>query len=884
VGEDVETLQAAGLVVENREGIRLYPDLFADAVLLDACADQKGRPSFLHKKVLSKLPLADFPALMRNVAQADWETRSKTGEAGTLFEPIWGEFARRFQAAAWERSLDWRLELGLYVDGGLKDRSPDRAQLLSQWAPFAVYLPEKTLELASLALQSTATPQATADARTASPLEARTTTCSSLPPLLKPIVVWHPPHAQRALDILWSLDADEPKGDWQNSSNAIAAIADATSFAFEKPLSASESVMDWFEEKLRDAATMERLRHQPWILSALLKPFFGRAVDLRWSEGRTVHFSSLPVAVERTRPLRKRALVIVSRLLDLNEVALCRAVMPVILEAIHPVYSSFGFEPTLAHQEAWRTDRLEALKLVEQAIAAHPGDPFLLLQLRKVLSDRCEYDPDKAVSEECRRVRSEMPDTFELRVARVLASFSHDEIHVKPGPNFESDCKEVEKQWSDFRRAVARELVDRYRTAKEVCGFVSRMVGDLATQSSAALLNTLLEPIAQISSVWCTTLLQELLERSDPILDGFLPPVLGEADRNAPEAYHKALEFLPARGRSEHVCALVRFLGWKQLHGRGLTQFERACVLKAAKRTEDPIIVGVALAAGVSFANDPHWALEVLSGLKPISERGGSEIIQALRWLVEKHAPDLAPQKLAECLANVGEFCFSHQVLVERNLDKVAQAFPRQVYECVRAVCEHAEVGPPGDRGRPWARGLSLGRIGDDQYVDREVRAHWEKAVSAEKGNFAQVFRLDLMRSLIWADPASAPGRLRDLIAGCQNGNELGLVTNLVAVPGSRFVFGFPDIVKSLLTRSEALDVTQGVRQALWDSACGGGRIYSGDELAPEYRYILEQGEALANRYGDDPILGPFYRVVSQSERRQLESHRRAFQAEDDID
>ena len=40
--------------------------------------------------------------------------------------------------------------------------------------------------------------------------------------------------------------------------------------------------------------------------------------------------------------------------------------------------------------------------------------------------------------------------------------------------------------------------------------------------------------------------------------------------------------------------------------------------------------------------------------------------------------------------------------------------------------------------------------------------------------------------------------------------------------------------------------------ETLWLSACGGGRSYRNKELDPEYKYILEQGEALANRYHDD--------------------------------
>jgi hypothetical protein len=177
-----------------------------------------------------------------------------------------------------------------------------------------------------------------------------------------------------------------------------------------------------------------------------------------------------------------------------------------------------------------------------------------------------------------------------------------------------------------------------------------------------------------------------------------------------------------------------------------------------------------------------------------------------------------------------------------------------------------------------------LGPIGDAEYVDHEIRTLWEKAACAEKASFAQAFRLALIRSLLWADPATAPERLRGLIAACKNGNELELVTELVAARGSRFVFEFPDIVRALLARSADFAVADAVRQALWLSACGGGRSYSEHELDPQYRYILEQGEALANRHRDDAILEKFYRMVAESERHQREWNKRAFHDEDDVD
>jgi hypothetical protein len=303
-----------------------------------------------------------------------------------------------------------------------------------------------------------------------------------------------------------------------------------------------------------------------------------------------------------------------------------------------------------------------------------------------------------------------------------------------------------------------------------------------------------------------------------------------------------------------------------------------------ANRTEEAVVAGVAWAAGCSFANEPEWALEVLSRLKPSSERAGHEVVQALGFLAEKHASLLDPKKVTECLANVGELCFSERLSDERDLDKVARAFPKQVYEQLRAYCERAEIGPSGERGRRLAAALSLGPISDAEYVEREILTLWGKTISAEKASFAQAFRLDLIRSLLWADPANGQERLRGLIAGCKNGNELELVAELAATRGSRFVFEFPDIVRALLTRGEDLAVINAVREALWLSACGGGRGYTNHELDPEYRYILEQGEALANRYRDDAALHKFYRMVAESERHQADWHKRAFQAEDDMD
>jgi len=59
--------------------------------------------------------------------------------------------------------------------------------------------------------------------------------------------------------------------------------------------------------------------------------------------------------------------------------------------------------------------------------------------------------------------------------------------------------------------------------------------------------------------------------------------------------------------------------------------------------------------------------------------------------------------------------------------------------------------------------------------------------------------------------------------------------------------------------------------------------LFTEHELDPEYRYILEQGEAMGNRFNNDPLLGPFYRMIAESERRELARHKKTF-SDDDAD
>ncbi len=884
VADDLDALQAAGMLVENREGIRLYPDLFLDAVLLDAVLDHGGKASALYRAVLAKMAPEEFPALIRNIAQADWEARTRKGATSSLFDPIWNAFLQRFEAGQWsEGPTDLRRWI-FDPARGYKEREEDRAELLGHWASFAVYLPERTLELAELALKSAVASSSLDRKFSENQNRAPAAVDVALPPMLKPIVIWHHDYARRALEILWSLEPTKPRGDREASSDAIGAIADAASFAIEKPIRTSEIILEWLEQKLGEPAAMERLQRHPWILNALLKPFFGRTVERNWMTARKLHIRSYPVPVERTRPLREKALAITKRLLMSEEAALCHAVIPVVQEAIHPSLGRFGSGPTESEQVSWRVDRLQALEAIESAIGAQKNSAVLLLQLSRILRSRSEHDPDEVVRKECCRVLSTIPNTFELRVARVLTSWAHDEVDSWQAAEPDAGLRVAEEQWSGFCRSVAQEVVERFKTAPEVCEFIRGQVQELTAANCAVVGDALLGVIAGISPAWSAGLLDELIASRDATLDRFLWAVIQRAAIHARDSYHRAIQSLPDTGRSEQVCSLINFLGGKHLHGGGLDEKEREAVLSATKRTEIEVVVSLASVAGLHFANDPVWGMDILSRLKPSSQRDGVEIMEALGRLSEDHAAQLDTEKVAQCLANLGDFLFPDNPSAERNLEKVAKAFPRQMYEQVRAIYEKLETGCAEDKWRGFRETLALGQIDDPEFLSGEIEALWKRATAADDASFSRRFRLTLVRSLLQAENHGGLERIGRLIADAKSGAELQLVAELVAPPESAFVLQHPEMVRAVLARGQALGVEPAVRKTLLNSTCLGARSFTEGEIDPEYRYILERGEALANRYRDDPLLGRLYREISEFERRNLEDHRARFRAEDDAE
>ena len=848
VADDLEALQNAGLIAENKEGIRIYPDLFSDSVLLDACLNGSGQMSLFCNTIVETLPASDFPSLLRNLAQADWEVRTKRGANNSFFDPVWLEFANRFDKANWNIRRD----------------------MLHQWAPFALFQPERTLELAQCALKASNQKQPDENI-----LDESNYMLQELPAILKPLVMWHKPYANEALDILWSLKTTSV----ETYSSPIGTISSAASFGVHKHFG-SEAVLAWLENHQADSAFTERIMEQPSILVLVLKPYFAHVVEQSWREGNAISFRGVPLLPQAIRSLRKRALILVERFAtsDIPEVA--RYGIQVLEQTICPINFCFGYRPGVADYKRWQQDRLEAVDVIQRVIDSISKSHSHLLQIRKFLSKRAEYDPDEIVRNRCQDLFLKIPDSFELRIARVLASWSHEEYRLKSGPDFDANYREAERKWGLFCRQVAEEASERFRTAGEVAMFLKSEMGILSAAGFTINPYTFVSSLAELSSKWASSLLKELSTTDDGRLGSIMSAVLSVAISNSPESYRNAILEIPIGGRPEQVCSLINFLGSKRIHQGVLTPQEQETIESCVNRKESTIVKTLAYTLGLQFSEDVKWASTQLSNLKELDNDSASAVVQALGQIVEKHGRKVEPGLVAECLENIGpDFCYEGELAMS-DFGKISKEFPVVVYEYFRSFLKSGSVKGASIMVRlAWGGLPPLGKITDQAYIKNEIHKEWELV---KMGDSTQVHRLGLIRALIWSESASTEIYVNEIILSCESGDQLLHAAELVAVAGSQFVFQHPSLVKMLLSRGEGFRVEDKVRKHLWRSACGGGRSYSDNQLDEQYRYIRSDAEKLAAAYSADLVLSSFYKMIVKSEDHEIEMHKRIFPSIDE--
>lgn len=870
VAENLDLMNAARLLTESREGARIVPDLFNDALVQQTCFDSRGRVPALTCRVCELAAVPDFPnlkypdvlpSLLRNLAEAEWCHRASGFDQSPL-EPVWQEFRRRLAAAThWER-----------------------AQLLGQWAKIAIFQPERTIELVEWAREAQRAPKPRGLLRASlkgSRLNTHQEVLSRLAPLLKPVAIWHEAQRSRALDLLWQLGRSPANPHPHNRVDPVETIAQVAGAALHHPQESRLAVLSWFEAKLKDRRELNRLRKQSWIISAVLKAFLQRGIENNWQEGRTVHFQQIPIHLLRPdpRPLMHRALAVTREVLLRGDPILALGALPVLETAIERLTFLFGYDFSDSDHEWWRPERKTALGVLKEAIGRYKDEPGVLQRMRKILQNHVRYEEDPEFREACQSLYNSIPDTFEMRIVRILTGYEHDEFDGRQtDDNFKEWLNDARTWWANFTSGVAREFVERHPTAAIAHRFLLTKHCELETLGFTPATGALLAGATQAAPSIALPLLKEI-EKSPPgELEGFVHTILPAVAKTSPDYYKAFLDSLSHETRPGLVISAISFLEWERAEA-GLTEQERFVLLNLADRKEPEIASAIARAAHSHFLHDPTLKGQLLERLQPATVTAQTLLLEALARLAEEHPDSLSDEEVERILFKASDLTWDSHGSSRQRLQKLATSFPKGVYLFLRRLVRKRGKKYQGGLGTLVFERFPLGRITDAGFLDAEINAQWQHALSHEN---ERVWTLSLLRMLLWSEPKQTEHRLLRLVDECSIPEALQTAAKILAFDHSSAIWDWPGMTAAFLRQARLIGCEEPVRRTLQQGAGPKGRGFTNGELDPQYRYVLESSQDAATRFAHDPLLAEFYRGIADDESRNIEMHRKWFGADSD--
>lgn len=856
-------LRQSELAAGRDDGLRIVPDLFADFLVYDTCYGPNKKPGFV-QQVVREFD-GSSAALLRNLSEATWVARVNGVADEALLNTVLEPERRRFEAADFY----------------------ERAEMLRHWSGFSIYLPTESLELARTAIALKTAPEAETHPLLSSfrNYHSHDHVCEQIPALLKPVAKYHDHHRYAALDLLWELGRTKSWAEIDSNKNhPWAVIADVIKFEPKKWVSVTLDALAWLDAQLRKPETLQTLEGTTPVLRALMSHCFERVVEFSRWEGRTCHFCRQAVSLPNTRPIRDRALEILSWVIDHGSSLAALDALSALETAIRRM-TSFDAKHTGDESQLraeWLSERLKALGLYEKAIERH-SSITVRYEIRQTLKRDLAYEEDSTFAEGCRRVLARIPDDLALSVAVVILSQGAFEFDEEAGVPHSSDQYErVQALWSDRVRETARRLVASYRAADALFGFLQRLAHELVEAGNHLLVGPLFAELAQVAPALAAGLADHILETGSGTHLAREWPVLVEKNSQIGDAQRIELFRKAASSQiASASAAVVRIMSSRALDNKAINDAEKALLLEiAARAAPDEAFYLLQLVEWSGEAALP-WAFQILQIL-PISDvapRMLEKVLQALVPYRERktHPPCAIAHHVIKQLVSVRDLDLFHH---SREWDALTEKYPRAIYELIRERIAYAASGKAADDYNPilsgYQRDLDLRALAKEPDYPAICDDLWSR-VSDPSGREAYAW-ISLFQAVVFENPSLWPHRMMNAVTSAGSEDALLWLAQLLKFKGSLIVFRFPEITRAFLRRALTLGGNQlchKMRVELY-SGCGPQtRSYSNGILDKELDYVEAAATKAAEAHATDELLGPFYRWIVEVEQKERLMHKR---------
>lgn len=858
VGDEIQRLRRIQLITESRADGRIVPDLFADFLAYDVAVDLHRRQPPLVNAVRSAFPEA-ASAMLRNLAEAAWVGGPPTSDEDEMLAPLVKTEFERFRALSFYR----------------------RADFLSAWSGYGVYLPRQTFDLAMLALaderRSGLEPDATEIFPVPEQMNCHGYVLGILPSLLEPIALYHDDHRDAALDALWEVGKFKPlKRILNHGAHAWETIGKVLRPTADKPVTVCLAGLEWLARKLSIPVERARVSEDFGLLRTLIGGCFARFVEIHRLRGRTFSWREVPVHQTNTVGIRQRAIAILATIIEQADWRAAIGVLRVLDVVMRRIVKHQRWVSDAdAFRAEWRGERLGGLELLRAVVGKHP-EPVIRYFARTQLLQLIRYEEDPVFQDACRMTVAAIPDDLALRMSRALLSQGYfEEGHDAELPGSSEGMKEARQRWEVTRDVIFEEFRRAHSDPAEMFAAVAELDAHLRTGDCHPSIGLFFDHLARHDPATATFIAIRLLENAPATPLARAWPALIENSARGTEPIVALERRALAQPGTEAACAGITFLIDRIDPQPALTPEERALVLEIATRAQGNEIQTFLNVLEFRGLEDESLTREIITRL-PIKAPQQADAVSVLRILCMHCANDGRDTALVHTLLD--KLTAFPEFDLSNNPDAwhlLTTQYPLELLTFLRARVELEVSGlaPTGFRAlstfrQIWLDSTKLQTAADFEQIRADV---WKRVIADDEHSYCW---LQLFQTFGLSDTAWLQARLLAEIDATTTIERLYWVTKLLAFRGSLMVLRQPLLTRRFLTRARELAGYEEIRHALYRATGPQMTAWTEGELLEEDDYVEAEALKAAELHANDPVLHPFFRWIVECEQSQKRQHR----------
>lgn len=860
--EIFDRLRAAALLVETREGWRVVPDLFADDLVYRGCYEKDGHLTDFARRLQDKLAPIAGGTVLRNLAEAEWQAQLNDGKSlESLLAPFWDRIRHQFCASNFL----------------------ERSEILKQWSRFSMLQPERSLDLARLALDLREAPPPPAHYPVndfGQSLFRYERTIGEIPLVLEPVAIFQSTHRSAALDLLWETHRRIGQVDENDRTSALAAIGHVAKFRAGQSIATPMAVLNWLDSKLQGPEAREFCGDPSPVLSVILKPIFEHEVDDSHVEGRTISIRSLPISVKNTAKVRDRALqILVERVVLMGENATLNAANVLGAAIDHVRVRLKGTMPPDMLTE-WLSERRKALSILRTLVTSQQS-PRVLYRIRQLLKPLARYDQQPEFKADCIELLRQIPDTSGLRLTRVLLSNALGEfLDYTPEIDLPAAEKEAQAQWTILCDSATKPILERSSTAAELIASLGQLLTEFSDAGMKPQAFELLATIARLNPVLADQCINELLATKKTPLDPWWTALFFSRYQFPDSKLEHWVKKVLEGDNSVRWRPLLSLFGWVGI-GKIPTEVVNLIAFWAQRLRNDEIEYAL---------NELRWrdqrraeiydAILCNLNLSIFSDSTMYQIGNILELATEANESRLPINFILRFIAELERVAQLDEVSERGFIARLAKLQPKAFLEMlIRRIQTEKSRRASGQKFTALPHVSSLTLTGLDKidgypYTAGEI---WKNYQAAAPNDESKYWWRKLFQSAVMQVSPLGVDFLRQWLPQIETLSDLKELIEAMHFDGSMLIFTQPDFVRAILMKAREVAPAdfERVRWQLGYTAAPKMRGYIDHQLEPEYRFYREEAAKAAIVHAQDPELSALYREIVRLEDADAARQRR---------